>query len=86
MSIVWSNKLLSYLQCIISIFNRNVGPQDKQIQLFRLNDSSPIPKIVYRIIKSLICIILYYIINYLCLVLIFISLCIFYVKLLNNIL
>ena len=45
-----------------NVINRNVDPQDKQTHVFRLNDTSPIPKTVYRIIKSLICIILYYII------------------------
>ena len=44
-----------------NIINRNVDLQDKQTHLFRLNNTSPIPKTVYRIIKSLICIILYYI-------------------------
>ena len=43
------------------LINRNVDLQDKQTHLFRLNNTSPIPKTVYRIIKSLICIILYYI-------------------------
>ena len=41
-----------------NVINRNVDPQDKPTHLFRLNDTSPIPKIVY--IESLISIILYY--------------------------
>ena len=45
-----------------NVINRNIDPQDIETHLFRLNDTSPIPKTVYRIIKSLICIILYYII------------------------
>ena len=45
-----------------NVINRNVDPQDKQTYLFGLNDTSPIPKTVYIIIKSLIYIILYYII------------------------
>ena len=69
-----------------NVINQNVDPQNKQTRLFRLNDTSLISKTVYGIIKSLVYIILHYIINDLCLVLIFISLCIFYVKLLNNIL
>ena len=44
-----------------NVINRNVNPPDKQTHLFRLNDTLPIPKTVYIIIKSFICIILYYI-------------------------